>query len=287
MRLLVIDGNSIVNRAYYGVRTLSNRNGIFTNALFGFMNMYLKEVAEVSPDGVAVAFDLSAPTFRHKKAPSYKANRKGMPEELAMQMPYLKRILTAKGVMILSAEGYEADDILGTLAHACDQQGAECIIMTGDRDSLQLISDYVTVHLVKTQKTIAYTPSVFREEYGFAPICMTDLKALMGDTSDNISGIKGIGEKSAMPLIQTWGTIENMYEHIGEVKGTPKFRQKLIDGKEDAVLSKWLATIVTNAPVSTKLEDYLPKQPDNITLRQILTDLEMYRILERLKLQPP
>lgn len=286
MRLLVIDGNSIVNRAYYGVRTLSNRNGIFTNALFGFMNMYLKEVAEVSPDGIAVAFDLPEPTFRHQKAPSYKANRKGMPEELAMQMPYLKRILTAKGVMILSAEGYEADDILGTLAHACDEQGAECFLMTGDRDSLQLVSDHVTVHLVKTQKTIAYTPAVFREEYGFAPIRMTDLKALMGDTSDNISGIKGIGEKSAIPLIQMWETIENMYEHIGEVKGTPKFRQKLIDGKEDAILSKWLATIVTDAPISVKLSDYIPRTPDNLTLRQILTDLEMYRILERLKLQP-
>ncbi len=286
MRLLVIDGNSIINRAYYGVRTLSNRNGIFTNALFGFMNMYLKEVAEVSPDAVAVAFDLSEPTFRHKKASFYKANRKGMPEELAMQVPYLKRILTAKGVAVLSAEGYEADDILGTLAHACDQQGHECFIMTGDRDSLQLISDRVTVHLVKTQKTIAYTPAVFREEYGFAPIHMIDLKALMGDTSDNISGVKGIGDKTAIPLIQTWETIENMYEHIGEVKGTSKFRQKLLDGKEDAFLSKWLATIVTDAPVSLNLNDYIPKQPDNLTLRQILTDLEMYRILERLKLQP-
>ena len=158
-----------------------------------------------------------------------------MPEELAMQVPYLKRILTAKGVAVLSAEGYEADDILGTLAHACDQQGHECFIMTGDRDSLQLISDRVTVHLVKTQKTIAYTPAVFREEYGFAPIHMIDLKALMGDTSDNISGVKGIGDKTAIPLIQTWETIENMYEHIGEVKGTSKFRQKLLDGKEDGL----------------------------------------------------
>lgn len=203
-----------------------------------------------------------------------------------MQMPYLKQILTAMGVAVLSAEGFEADDILGTLAHACDEQGQDCFVMTGDRDSLQLITDHVTVRLVKTKETIVYTPERFREEYGFEPIHMIDLKALMGDSSDNIPGIKGVGEKSAVPLIQTWHTIENMYEHLAEVQGTEKFRQKLLDGKADAEQSKWLATIVTNAPVSLTLSDYLPKEQDADTLRQILTELEMYKMLDRFGLQP-
>ena len=286
MHLLVIDGNSIVNRAFYGVKALANHKGVFTNALFGFIQMYLKEVADVAPDGVAVAFDLHAPTFRHKASAAYKANRKGMPEELAMQMPYLKEILTDMGVTCLSAEGFEADDILGTLAHACDQQGADCTVMTGDRDSLQLITDHVTVRLVKTKETIPYTPDRFREEYGFDPIHMIDLKALMGDSSDNISGIKGVGEKSAMPLVQTWGTIENMYDHIEEVQGTAKFRQKLLDGRPDAEMSKWLATIVTDAPVSLDLADYVPKPRKTDALRRLLTELEMYKILDRLSLKP-
>ena len=286
MRLLVIDGNSIVNRAFYGVRALANHKGVFTNALFGFIQMYLKETAEVRPDAVAVAFDLHAPTFRHKAASYYKANRKGMPEELAMQMPYLKEILADMGIAVLSAEGFEADDILGTLAGACDAQGAECFVMTGDRDSLQLISDHVTVRLVKTKETVAYTPERFREEYGFAPVGIIDLKALMGDSSDNIPGIKGVGEKSAMPLIQTWGTIENMYDHISEVQGTEKFRQKLLDGRHDAEESKWLATIVRNAPVPLDLDAYKPKPQNTDALRRLLTELEMYKILDRFHLAP-
>ena len=286
MRLLVIDGNSIVNRAFYGVRALANHKGVFTNALFGFIQMYLKETAEVRPDAVAVAFDLHAPTFRHKAASYYKANRKGMPEELAMQMPYLKEILADMGIAVLSAEGFEADDILGTLAGACDAQGAECFVMTGDRDSLQLISDHVTVRLVKTKETIAYTPERFREEYGFAPVGIIDLKALMGDSSDNIPGIKGVGEKSAMPLIRTWGTIENLYDHISEVQGTEKFRQKLLDGRHDAEESKWLATIVRNAPVPLDLDAYKPKPQNTDALRRLLTELEMYKILDRFHLAP-
>lgn len=286
MRLLVIDGNSIVNRAFYGVRSLANHKGVFTNALFGFLNMYLKMIGEVQPDGVAVAFDLRSPTFRHKASPTYKANRKGMPEELAMQMPYLKQLLTAMGVAVLSAEGFEADDILGTLAHACNEQGHECCIMTGDRDSLQLITNRVTVRLVKTKETIPYTPDRFREEYGFDPIHIIDLKALMGDSSDNIPGIKGIGEKTAMALIQAWNSLENMYDHIEDVQATPRIRQKLLDGKPDAEESKWLATIVTNAPVSLTLSDYLPKPQDTDTLRQLLTELEMYKMLDRFNLKP-
>ncbi len=286
MRLLAIDGNSIVNRAYYGVRALSNRQGVFTNALFGFINIYLKAIGETAPDCVAVAFDLKSPTFRHQAVASYKANRKGMPEELAMQMPYLKQILSAMGIACVSCEGFEADDILGTLASACSKQGQECIVMTGDRDSLQLIDEHITVHLVTNREHIPYTPERFREDYGFAPIHLIDLKALMGDSSDNISGIKGIGEKTAMSLIQAWHSIEEMYDHMEEVQATPRIKQKLIDGKADAEESKWLATIRTDAPVSTELSEYVPKEQRTDELRRILTELEMYKILERFGLQP-
>ena len=286
MRLLVIDGNSIVNRAYYGVKPLANHKGVFTNALFGFVQMYLREVSEDKPDAVAVAFDLKSPTFRHKADAAYKANRKGMPEELAMQMPYLKQMLGLMGLTCLSAEGWEADDILGTLAKACDDQGAECFVMTGDRDSLQLITDRVTVRLVTNKETISYTPEKFRETYGFDPIHLIDLKALMGDSSDNISGIKGIGEKTATALIQAWSSIENMYDHIDKVQATPRIRQKLIDGRPDAEHSKWLATIVRDAPVSLDLEGYRPKDMDRDGLRALLTELEMFKILERFGLTP-
>ena len=286
MKLLVIDGNSIVNRAYYGVRALSNKNGVFTNALFGFINMYLKETAEIKPDAVAVAFDLKSPTFRHKEVATYKANRKGMPEELAMQMPYLKDILAAMGIARLSCEGFEADDILGTLAKACQAQGHDCVVMTGDRDSLQLIDTNIMVHLATNRENIPYTAEKFREDYGFEPISLIDLKALMGDTSDNISGIKGIGEKTASALIQAWNSIENMYDHIEEVQATPRIKQKLLDGRADAEQSKWLATIRTDAPISTDLSDYLPKPQETDRLRRILTELEMYKILDRFGLAP-
>ncbi len=286
MKLLAIDGNSIVNRAFYGVRALSNKNGVFTNALFGFINMYLKELGEIEPDAVAVAFDLKSPTFRHKEVATYKANRKGMPEELAMQMPYLKQLLSAMGIACLSCEGFEADDILGTLAKACQAQGHDCVVMTGDRDSLQLIDEHIMVHLVTNRENIPYTQDKFRADYDFDPIHLIDLKALMGDSSDNISGIKGIGEKTAMALVQAWNSIENMYDHIEEVQATPRIRQKLLDGRPDAEQSKWLATIRTDAPVPTELSGYLPKTQETDELRRLLTELEMYKILDRLHLQP-
>ncbi len=286
MRLLVIDGNSIVNRAYYGVRALANHKGVFTNALFGFLNMYLKEIGEIKPDGVAVAFDLRSPTFRHKAVASYKANRKGMPEELAMQMPYLKEILGYMGIACLSCEGFEADDLLGTLAHACQLRGDDCILMTGDRDSLQLVNSHITVHLVTNRENIPYTPERFQEDYGFAPIHLIDLKALMGDSSDNISGIKGIGEKTATALIQRWNSIEEMYAHMDEVQATPRIKQKLLDGREDAQQSKWLATIRTDAPIDADAKSYLPKPMQEDALRRLLTELEMYKILDRLGLSP-
>ncbi len=286
MKLLVIDGNSIINRAYYGIRPLSNHKGVFTNALFGFMNIYLKVFSEIKPDGVAVAFDLKVPTFRHKADAEYKSNRKGMPDELAMQMPYLKQILTYMGISCLSAEGFEADDILGTLAEACDKSGEECVILTGDRDSLQLITEHVTVHLVTNRETIAYTPEVFYAEYGFMPLSLIDLKALMGDTSDHISGVRGIGEKTAKAFIQNWQTIEKLYANIEQIQATPRIKNLLLSGKADAENSKFLATIVRNAPVSLHLSDYIPKQQDSENLRRLLTELEMYKLLERLHLAP-
>lgn len=197
MKFLAIDGNSILNRAFYGIKLLSNKNGVFTNAVFGFMNIYLKHISEVNPDAVAVAFDLRSPTFRHKAVASYKANRKGMPPELAQQLPIVKQLLTAMGIKIVECEGYEADDILGTLSRSCSESGNECFVLTGDRDSLQLINDNVTVLLATNKETIRYTPDRFTEDYGFEPIKLIDLKALMGDSSDNITGVAGIGRKNS------------------------------------------------------------------------------------------
>lgn len=286
MKLLVIDGNSMIHRAYYGVRPLSNHAGVFTHAIFGFMNMYLKEIGAVKPDAIAVAFDLGVPTFRHKKNTEYKANRTGMPEELAMQMPYIKQILNYLGIACLSAEGFEADDILGTLANACDMQNHECILMTGDRDSLQLITKNTTVHLVTNKKIISYTPEVFQQEYGFAPKYLIDYKALMGDSSDNIKGVKGIGKKTAENLIQAWNSIENLYTNLENITATARIKNLLTEGKSNAEESKFLATIIKNAPVSVNLQDYIPKKQDSENLRKILTELELNQLLKRLQLQP-
>ncbi len=285
MKLLAIDGNSILNRAYYGIRPLSNTQGIYTHAIFGFMNIYLKNIAEVSPDGVAVAFDVRKPTFRHKAVASYKANRKGMPDELAMQLPYIQKLLTLLGIHVVTCEGYEADDILGTLAAASTAQNVECVILTGDRDSLQLINSHVTVRLATNKETISYTPERFEEEYGFAPKSMIDLKALMGDSSDNISGVSGVGQKTASKLIQEWGTIENLYAHLEEAGLTKSVYAKLQNGIEDAKRSKWLATIVTNAPIETDIEKYQLKSVQKKEVRELLLELEMAKLLEKLHLQ--
>ncbi len=284
MRLLAIDGNSILNRAFYGIRLLSNQKGIYTNAIFGFMNIYFKHVSEVKPDRIVTAFDLKAPTFRHKAVDTYKANRKGMPEELAMQLPYVKEILTLMGVPVVTCEGYEADDILGTLARICTEQGSECHIVTGDRDSLQLVDENVTVRLVTNKDTIPYTPDKFTEEYGFPPLSMIDLKALMGDSSDNISGVAGIGQKTASGLIQKWTTIENLYENIDNAGLTKGVYNKLTTGKESAEQSKWLATIVKDAPIPEKLSDYNKGDQQGGKLRELLLELEMAKLISKLDL---
>lgn len=286
MKLLAIDGNSIMNRAYYGIRALSNKKGVYTNALLGFMNIYLKNFDSIKPEAVAVAFDLKKPTFRHKAVTSYKANRKGMPEELAQQMPLIKEILKAMGIKIIECEGYEADDVLGTLSKMCADSSNECHILTGDRDSLQLVNENVTVHLATTKETIIYTPEKFMEDYGFEPIYLIDLKALMGDSSDNISGVAGIGQKTAGTLITKWKTIENLYENLESAELTKGVLNKLKLGIDSAKESKWLATIVLDAPIDTNPESYILSAPDNDRLSEILTDLEMFKLLAKLKLEP-
>lgn len=284
MKLLAIDGNSIMNRAFYGIKLLSNSKGQFTNALTGFMNIYLKEIGEVKPDCVAVAFDLKAPTFRHKANAAYKANRKGMPEELAQQMPVIKELLGDLGIKIVQCEGYEADDILGTLSKAAADSGNECYILTGDRDSFQLVSDHVTVRLATTKETKIYTPDRIMEEYGVTPRQMIEVKALMGDTSDNISGVKGIGEKTALSLIKQEGDVKTLYEHLADIKLTPSVRTKLENGLQDAIDSRFLAEICLEAPVDKATEFYKLGEVDTEKTKALLADLEMMRLIDRLGL---
>lgn len=284
MKLLAIDGNSIMNRAFYGIKLLSNSKGQFTNALTGFMNIYLKEIGEVKPDCVAVAFDLKAPTFRHKANAAYKANRKGMPEELAQQMPVIKELLGDLGIKIVQCEGYEADDILGTLSKAAADSGNECYILTGDRDSFQLVSDRVTVRLATTKETKIYTPDRIMEEYGVTPRQMIEVKALMGDTSDNISGVKGIGEKTALSLIKQEGDVKTLYEHLADIKLTPSVRTKLENGHQDAKDSRFLAEICLEAPVDKATEFYKLGEVDTEKTKALLADLEMMRLIDRLGL---
>lgn len=275
-----------MNRAFYGIRILSNDKGVYTNALTGFMNIYRKVVSEISPDGVICAFDLKAPTFRHKKAATYKATRKGMPDELAVQMPYIKEILKAMGVKVLEIEGYEADDILGTVSKICDDSHDNCYILTGDRDSLQLVSDNTTVLLHTTKELICYTPERFFSEYGFESIHIIDLKALMGDASDNISGVKGIGEKTAKALIAENKTVENVYSSLenNTLNATKSVLNKLSAGKDDAYLSKWLATIVRDVPIINSVNEMLYGERDDEKLSEILTELQMYKLLMSLNL---
>ena len=283
MKILAIDGNSIMNRAFYGIKALSTSKGEYTNALTGFMNIYLKELEAVQPDCAAVAFDLKAPTFRHKADAAYKANRKGMPHELALQMPLIKEILADLGVKTLECEGFEADDILGTLSEIFGG-GDECVILTGDRDSLQLVSESCTVRLATNRETVVYTPDKFREDYGLEPIQLIELKALMGDSSDNISGVKGIGEKTATALIKEQGSVEQLYENLDSMKLTPSVRKKLEGGHEDAVRSKFLATIVKNAPIESDTAAYSFGERKDDELKMLLSRLEMNKLMARLGL---
>ncbi|MBO6141193.1 MAG: DNA polymerase I [Ruminococcus sp.] len=284
MRLLAIDGNSIMNRAFYGIKLLSNSKGRYTNAITGFMNIYLKELDAVKPDHVAVAFDLKAPTFRHKANAAYKANRKGMPEELAEQMPEIKALLKELGIAVVTCEGFEADDILGTLSRIAENAGGECFIVTGDRDSYQLVTDKTTVRLAATKETKIYTPERIREEYGVEPPQMIEIKALMGDSSDNISGVKGIGEKTAVSLIQQAGSVQRLYDKLDEIRLTPSVRKKLDEGRQDAIDSRFLATINLDAPIDKSIESYALTEGDKAAAAARLTELEMFKLMEKLGL---
>ena len=272
MKLMILDGNSIVNRAFYGIRMLNAPDGTPTNAVYGFLTIFQRILELEQPQAVCVAFDVHAPTFRHEQYALYKAQRKPMPEELVVQMPLLKQTLDHMGIRRLELAGWEADDLLGTVAKRCEAAGWACEIVTGDKDSLQLITDTTHVCHVKTRmgqtETIEYTPEVFRAEYGFDPIHMIDLKALMGDSSDNIPGVPGIGEKTAKDLLVRFGTVADIYRDLDALDIKPGVRKKLTEGRESAQLSFDLATIRTDAPIDFALEsavwdhDYQPELYD-------------------------
>ena len=289
MKLMILDGNSIINRAFYGVRLLTTREGLYTNAIFGFLNILEKLRNEEQPDALAVAFDLKAPTFRHLQYEGYKATRHAMPEELAQQMPLMKDVLRAMNIPIFECEGWEADDILGTAGRICAASDWDCVIVTGDRDSLQLVAEHVSVKLVVTRggqtNTTLYTPEVFEAEYGFAPIRMIDLKSLMGDSSDNIPGVAGVGPKTATQLLVQYGTLDGVYAHLDELKDS--VRKKLEAGRENAYLSYDLATIRCEAPVDFRPEDCLVREADNDALWALFQKLEFSRLAARYHLHPP
>lgn len=289
MKLLCLDGNSIINRAFYGIKLLTTKDGRYTNAVYGFMNIFLKLLADYQPERVAVAFDMRAKTFRHIMYDKYKANRKGMPDELAEQLPVLKNLLAALGYAIVECEGYEADDILGTFAAACDRKGDSCLIATGDRDSLQLISDCTTVLLTTTHfgrgELSVMDAAAVNEKYGVEPAQLIDVKALMGDASDNIPGVAGIGEKTALELIKRFGSLDAVYQNIDSADIKDGARNKLLSGRETAYLSRKLAEICRQAPVSTELSDYKRSDGDPISAAGILQSLEMDSIISRLQLE--
>ena len=280
MKLMILDGNSIVNRAYYGVRLLTAPDGTPTNGVFGFLSILQKLLADQEPDAVCVAFDVHAPTFRHKQFADYKGKRKPMPEDLVVQMPLLKEVLQTMGISCYECAGWEADDILGTVGRRCEEENWDCLIVTGDKDSFQLVTDTTHVFHVKTSKgqttTLKYTPEVFQEEYGFAPIHIIDLKALMGDSSDNIPGVPGVGEKTATALIQNYSTIDNIYSQLESLDVKDGVKKKLAAGKESAKMSYDLATIRRDVPI-----DFDPKQ----NIWKLTSNGELYTLFHRLGFQ--
>ncbi len=283
MKLLAIDGNSILNRAFYGVRPLTTKDGIHTNAIFGFLNILLKLEREIKPSSVAIAFDVSRKTFRNDISDQYKANRKGMPEDLAEQLPLIKEILALMGYTTIGCEGYEGDDILGTLSAKClNMPDCECVIATGDRDCLQLVNEKVSVSLAKTKENVMYTPQRVADDFGILPKQVIELKALMGDSSDNIPGVKGVGEKTATTLIQKYHNLEEIYEKLDQLEVTPRVKKLLGDDKEAAFKSRQLATICCDVPIDSSIETYIKKQPDVEKLSEIMTRLEMFSFFQKL-----
>ena len=285
MKLLILDGNSVINRAFFGVKPLTTREGLYTHAIFGFLNILERMEKEEQPEAVCVAFDLHGPTFRHLRYDGYKATRHGMPEELAMQMPVMKDVLRAMNIPIYECQGWEADDVIGTVGRICSNNGWECVVVTGDRDSLQLIDENVHVKLVisrpgQTTATL-YTEEKFREEYGFEPKKMVDLKALMGDSSDNIPGVAGVGPKTATELLLKFGSLDGVYENLQDPSIRPKLREKLEAGKENAYLSYELATIVCKAPIDFEPKDAIVQPYNRPELYQLFQKLEFIRLIDK------
>ena len=286
MKLLRIDGNSIVNRAFFCIKVLTTKDGQYTNAIYGFMNILNRLENELKPDAVAIAFDLKAPTFRHQMYDGYKATRHGMPEELAQQMPVIRELLALLGYRIVTAEGWEADDILGTLAAACEARGDSCWLATGDRDSLQLISPATTVLLAAGHgETKRMDEAAVREQYGVTPPQLIEVKSLMGDSSDNIPGVKGIGEKTALGLVQKFDSLAGVYEHIDDPFIKPKQRENLLAYRADAELSRVLGTIRKDAPVATETGAYTVGRGDPAAAMALMQDLELFRMIDRLGLR--
>lgn len=286
-KMLAVDGNSILNRAFYGIRPLTTKDGFHTNALYGMVTMITRQAEDLSPDYCAVAFDLKAPTFRHGMFDAYKAGRRPMPEELAMQMPVAKELLRAMGYHVLELEGYEADDILGTLARMCEEADCEAYLLTGDRDALQLIGPNVHVLLATNQETVDMTEEAFLAKYGVSASQFVDVKALMGDSSDNIPGVPGIGEKTALRLIAEYGSLDGVYEALPVAKHTPSVRAKLENGRESAYLSRDLARICREAPLGITLEDAKNNGINRAEARTLFLRLEFSAFLKRFDLQNP
>ena len=284
--LLIIDGNSIVNRAFYGIKLLTNKFGLFTNGIYGFLKIMFKHIEEIKPDYICVAFDLKAPTFRHKMYKEYKAQRKGMPQELRVQMPVLKEVLQAMNIAIIEKEGFEADDIIGTVSRICDEEKIKCHILTGDKDDLQLASDNTDILLTVTRMgnttTTVYNDKKVFEAYGVTPSEFIDVKGLMGDTSDNIPGVKGIGEKTAFGYIQKFKSIEKLYENLDDEIVKKSARQKLEDGKDMAFLSKELCTIHRFVPLDAKIKDFEKKEYNIPRLTELFINLEFNAFLKEL-----
>ena len=287
MKLMILDGNSVINRAYYGVHPLTTRDGMYTNAIFGFLNILERVRREERPEALCVAFDLHGPTFRHLKYEAYKANRHGMPEELAAQMPVMKDVLRAMNIPIYECQGWEADDVIGTVSRLCADADWDCVILTGDRDSLQLVNDRVTVKLVRTQggqtRSVNYDPATFEAEYGLEPIRLIDLKALMGDSSDNIPGVAGVGPKTATELLHRFGTLDGVYENLTPQNMKGKLYEKLVNGREMAYLSYELATIRCDAPLCFEFspEKNLVREPKRRELYDLFTRLEFQKLIDQ------
>ena len=289
MKLMVLDGNSILNRAYYGIRPLTTKDGFYTQAIYGFLTTMARLLDEEQPEALCVAFDRREPTFRHLEYAGYKAQRKGMPEELAMQLPVMKEALDAMNVPRYELAGYEADDLIGTISRRCEAAGWDCVVATGDKDSLQLITEHTAVKLISTRMgqttTKRMTPEAFEQEYGFEPIHVIDLKALMGDASDNIPGVSGIGEKTAMALIQKYRSIDEIYRLLPDVDAKQGVVKKLTEGEASARQSYHLATILTDAPLDFAPQDNLRKTPSD-ALYPLLMRLEFHKLIEKMGLRP-